>query len=253
MASVSGSAESAFIKMSNPGAIIFDWGNTLCDYPLRTEAEQIEFLHHFLTDPSSFADLATVAAPRSITSATLQALNREREDCRVVSFADRLRCALAPDMDDADATVLELRLCNRIFAGGQLMPGAEKVITTVHRMGYRTAILSNTPWGTSHRLWRAEVARHTNVSRNCDLVMFCGDCGYRKPSKPAFDACLDFLREAPDKVVMVGDSFRSDVLGARGAGCRAVWFCRDASLPKEDWVSVVTTLDDIITLLGKVA
>lgn len=134
------------MKMSNPRAVIFDWGNTLCDYPLRTEAEQIGFLHDFLTDSSSFTDLATVAAPRSIASATLQALNREREDCRVVSFADRLRCALAPDMDDADATVLELRLCNRIFAGGQLMPGAEKVITTVHRMGYRTAILSNTPW-----------------------------------------------------------------------------------------------------------
>lgn len=239
------------MKMRNPGAIIFDWGNTLCDYPLRTEAEQIEFLHTFLTDPSNFTDLATVAAPRSIASATLQALNREREDCRVVSFADRLRCALAPDMDDADATLLELRLCNRIFAGGHLMPEAEKVVTTVRRMGYRTAILSNTPWGTSHRLWRAEVARHTNVSRNCDLVMFCGDCGYRKPSQAAFDACLDFLREAPDNVMMVGDSFRSDVLGARGAGCRAVWFCRDASLPKDESVAVMTTLDDLMSLLVK--
>lgn len=239
------------MKMRDPGAIIFDWGNTLCDYPLRTEAEQIEFLHDFLTDPSSFTDLATVAAPRSIASATLQALNREREDCRVVSFADRLRCGLAPDMDDADATVLELRLCKRVFASGRLVPEAQKVTATVRRMGYRTAILSNTPWGTSHRLWRAEVARHTNLSRNCDLVMFCGDCGYRKPSKAAFDGCLDFLREAPDKVTMVGDSFPSDVLGARAAGCRAVWFCRDASLPKEDRVSVVTTLDDIIALLGK--
>lgn len=81
--------------------------------------------------------------------------------------------------------------------------------------------------------------------------MFCGDCGYRKPSKAAFDACLDFLREAPDKVTMVGDSFRSDVLGARSAGCRAVWFCRDALLPTEKAVAVMTTLDDIITLLGK--
>lgn len=250
MASVSRSAESSFIEMRNPGAIIFDWGNTLCDYPLRTEAEQIELLDDFLTDPSSFTDLATVSAPRSIASATLHALNRERDDCRVVSFVDRFRCALAPDIDDADAALLEMRLCNRIFAGGQLMPEADKVMTAVHRMGYRTAILSNTPWGTSHRLWRAEVARHTNVSRNCDLVMFCGDCGYRKPSHVAFDACLDFLREAPDKVMMVGDSFRSDVLGARGAGCRAIWFCRDASLPKEDRVAVITTLDDIIALLG---
>lgn len=239
------------MKMRNPGAIIFDWGNTLCDYPLRTEAEQVEFLHDFLTDPSSFTDLATVPAPKSIARTTLQALNRECEDCRVVSFVDRLRCALAPDIDDVDATLLELRLCNRIFAGGQLMPEAEKVVTTVRRMGYRTAILSNTPWGTSHRLWRAEVARHTNVSRNCDLVMFCGDCGYRKPSQAAFDACLDFLREAPDNVMMVGDSFRSDVLGARGAGCRAVWFCRDASLPKDESLAVMTTLDDLISLLGK--
>lgn len=239
------------MKMSNPTAIIFDWGNTLCDYPLRTEAEQVEFLHDFLTDPSSFTDLATVTAPRSIASATLQALNREHEDCRVVSFADRFRCVLAPDIDDADARLLELRLCKRIFASGQLMPQAENVMATVRRMGYRTAILSNTPWGTSHRLWRAEVARHTNISRNCDLVMFCGDCGYRKPSQAAFEACLKFFREAPDRVIMVGDSFRSDVLGARGAGCRAVWFCRDASLPKEESAAVITTLDDVIALVGK--
>lgn len=239
------------MKTSTPVAIIFDWGNTLCDYPLRTEAEQVEFLHDFLADPSSFTDLATVTAPRLIASTTLQALNREREDCRVVSFADRFRCVLATDIDDADARLLELRLCKRLFASGQLMPQAEKVIATVRRMGYRTAILSNTPWGTSHRLWRAEVARHTNISRNCDLVMFCGDCGYRKPSQAAFEACLKFFREAPDRVIMVGDSFRSDVLGARNAGCRAVWFCRDASLPKEETVDVMTTLDDIISLLGK--
>ncbi|MBH5386413.1 HAD family hydrolase [Bradyrhizobium diversitatis] len=241
------------MKMSNPTAIIFDWGNTLCDYPLRTEAEQIEFLHDFLTDSSSFTHLSTVTAPRSIASATLQALNREREDCRVISFADRFRSVLAPDIDDVDATLLELRLCKRLFATGQLMPQAEKVIATVRRMGYRTAILSNTPWGTSHRLWRAEVARHTNVSRDCDPVMFCGDCGYRKPSQAAFEACLSFLREAPDRVIMVGDSLRSDVLGARGAGCRAVWFCRDVSLPKEESVAVITTLYDIVALLEKSA
>lgn len=240
--------------IARPSTVIFDWGNTLCDFPLRTEPEQIAFLHDFLTDPASFRGLASVAVPTSVPPAILQTINRERADCRVVRFADRLRHLLPGHIDDADAAVLERRLCGRIFAGSRIMPEAEQVIAALRPMGYRTAILSNTPWGTSPLLWRAQVEHHASLSRGCDLVMFCGDCGYRKPSLIAFEACLTVLREPAERVMMVGDNYRSDVLGARGAGCQAIWLRHDAALPGETIEgAVVTRLGDVLALLDKAA
>lgn len=48
--------------------------------------------------------------------------------------------------------------------------------------------------------------------------------GHRKPSSEFFDYILDDLGLALSKVMMVGDDFGADVLGANRCGIRAIWF-----------------------------
>jgi HAD superfamily hydrolase (TIGR01549 family) len=48
--------------------------------------------------------------------------------------------------------------------------------------------------------------------------------GHRKPTIDFFEFILEDLGIEPQKVVMVGDSFEGDVLGANSAGLRGVWF-----------------------------
>ena len=46
--------------------------------------------------------------------------------------------------------------------------------------------------------------------------------GYRKPHPNIFRSALALANIGPEQVVMVGDSYESDVLGAEGVGISAV-------------------------------
>ena len=50
------------------------------------------------------------------------------------------------------------------------------------------------------------------------------DAGVSKPDPGIFMMALDALGTPPAEAVMVGDSWSADVIGARAAGIRAVWF-----------------------------
>ena len=60
-----------------------------------------------------------------------------------------------------------------------------------------------------------------------------------KPDPAIFDLALHLLHCTADESVMVGDSWEMDVMGARAAGLRAVWFnrtgraCPDPVLARE--------------------
>lgn len=48
--------------------------------------------------------------------------------------------------------------------------------------------------------------------------------GCSKPSADFFRSILDDLSLPPDQVIMVGDDFEADVLGANAAGIRGIWY-----------------------------
>ncbi|MEZ4606819.1 MAG: HAD-IA family hydrolase [Deinococcales bacterium] len=55
--------------------------------------------------------------------------------------------------------------------------------------------------------------------------------GYRKPHASIFSYVLEQLSLQPDEAIMIGDSWEKDVLGAYGAGLRAVLFQAAALAP----------------------
>jgi 2-haloacid dehalogenase len=57
-------------------------------------------------------------------------------------------------------------------------------------------------------------------------VVASGDVGAYKPARVMFERALAALGMRADEVVHVGDSLRTDVAGARGAGIRAIWVNR---------------------------
>lgn len=212
--------------MSRPDGVIFDWGNTLVDYPLRTTEEQHAFLASFLLD---HADLMAPSASFDIREAIrdadwLAAFNRENDDFTVRPFRERMRPILgdraAPDLIDD----LEHRLCERIFATAIAIDGAAALMTRVRDANLRICILSNTPWGTSPRHWRQELARHPLTSGA--PIVLCGDVGHRKPHRDTFRRCLEELGTPAETTVMIGDNLASDIIGAGDCGLPAIWFRR---------------------------
>jgi putative hydrolase of the HAD superfamily len=222
-------------------SVLFDWGNTLVDYPLQSWEEQISFLRDFLAG----------AVPRLVAREQhLAELNREAEDGNVHPFQERFRRVFGEVLAPEEEASLERLLCERIFAAARPFEEAIESLRRCRRAGLSIGIVSNTPWGSAPDLWRAEIERHGFGPNVVDAVVLCGDVGYRKPHPAIFRACLERLGSAPEEAVFVGDNLASDVAGARAVGCRPIWLCRGGvGAPPEG----VAGISDLRQLAGRLA
>ncbi|ARV59583.1 hypothetical protein BZZ01_13930 [Nostocales cyanobacterium HT-58-2] len=216
-------------------AFIFDWGNTLVDYPLQSFSEQILFIQEFLLNFNP--PILPPNLELEVLNGILQAFNQEAQDGAVFPFQKRLnhffsQHGMSETLSYQTLSLLEQHLCQRIFQQAKLFKDAVLTCKKLKLMGYKIGILSNTPWGTDPKLWLTEVNNHgfcPDLSGLSDVVVFCGDVGYRKPNPVIFQHCLERLGVSPSESVFVGDNLHSDVMGSQNAGLFPVWIQRELS------------------------
>ena len=86
-----------------------------------------------------------------------------------------------------------------------------------------------------------------------DALVTSEAAGCAKPAPEIFRAALRRLDCAPEQAVMVGDSWEIDVLGARGAGIRAVWFNpRGSPMPDLAGVTAIRSLEPAIEIASEI-
>ena len=68
-----------------------------------------------------------------------------------------------------------------------------------------------------------------------DFMIVSAGVGVSKPDPEIFRLALERARARPEDAVMIGDSWTSDVTGARNAGIRPVWFNRFHLSPPDPW------------------
>lgn len=212
-------------------AVLFDLGNTLAAYYRRDEFLPIleraitGAREHLLAHGRKVADFQT-AMSRAVAE------NREAADFRFAPLADRL--ARIFDVEPAARAALDATLCELflrpIFEAGRAYPDAHGALERLRRDGYRTAIVSNAPWGSPPALWRKELAR-LGFTELVDAVVLCGDVGWRKPAKRIFDHACERLGVAVGECAFVGDELDWDVAGSAAAGMRPVLIDRDDRHP----------------------
>ena len=66
--------------------------------------------------------------------------------------------------------------------------------------------------------------RCCGLDRYIDAMVVSEEAGASKPDPAIFDIALKRIRCARERTVMVGDSWANDIVGARRAGIRAIWF-----------------------------
>jgi len=71
--------------------------------------------------------------------------------------------------------------------------------------------------------------------RLIDFMIVSEGAGVAKPDPAIFLLALSKANARPEEAVMVGDSWRSDVAGARNVGIRPVWFNRFHLARPEPW------------------
>jgi putative hydrolase of the HAD superfamily len=211
---------SAWSTRSDPvEAVLFDLGNTLVSYYASVDFPPI--LERCVAAGAALLDGERGTSARvDIGRAMRRALacNSERADYRVWPLAERLAEVFdlhAPDPLLADR--LAAAFLGPIFATARPDPNAVETLRSIRRLGVRTAIVSNTPWGSPAAPWRAELVRH-GLLREVDAAVFCVDVGWRKPAREPFARALAALGATPGRAWFVGDDAQWDVAGARAAG-----------------------------------
>ena len=124
-------------------------------------------------------------------------------------------------------------------------PDALSVLAHLRTHGFRTAIVSNTPWGSPASAWRAELARHGLLDA-VDATVFCADVGYRKPHSAPIEHALKLMGVRAEDAVFVGDDPRWDVAGAQRAGVKPILLARRPVGPLPDGLPIAATLPDVL-------
>ena len=125
---------------------------------------------------------------------------------------------------------------------------AVKVLQSVHDMGLRIGLISNTGMtpGTTFRTYLA----NTGMLDYFDTLTFSDEVKLSKPAEEIFLMTLRSLEAEPRRTVHVGDSIRNDVAGARKCGLKTVWITGFSE--REDPSDPDTEPDETVDGLGAV-
>ena len=119
-------------------------------------------------------------------------------------------------------------------AAWQTVPGALALATAVKHAGLAFVIVTNNV--TSEQQLKLE---RCGLQPYVDALITSEDVGVTKPDARIFHAALASAGVEPSNAVMLGDSWSTDVTGARAAGVRAVWLNRVGSAaPEPSWDGV---------------
>jgi putative hydrolase of the HAD superfamily len=232
-------------------AVLFDLGDTLVSYyqpqeflPIlrRSLDDCLRALGHNPTTGEDAIDLLHQALE----------LNQERGDLAVWPLEERLQVLFSryANLDTELTERLAQVFLQPIFATAQVNHEALPVLMGLQRRGVRTAIVSNTPWGSSGRFWRSELARHELLPA-VDAVVFCRDVGWRKPHPAPFRRALEMLAVAEKDAAFVGDNPVWDVEGAEGAGLLPILLGGRHPLHMSGRAIIAPTLPDVLAMVDQ--
>ena len=225
------------------GAVLFDLGNTLVSY--YAAADFAPVLRKCLRACIEVLEPSKGIGEDELFESAWN-LNIERPDHAVWPLAARLKVLFPQATLDAP---LERRLTiaflQPIFATAILDPEALTTLAELRAAGLRTAIVSNTPWGSPADLWRAELAR-LNLLAAVDATVFCMDVGYRKPHCAPFERALELLGTRAEEAFFVGDDPKWDVIGAEQAGIRPILLVRTNREAVPPTIPAVRKLREVI-------
>jgi putative hydrolase of the HAD superfamily len=117
-----------------------------------------------------------------------------------------------------------------VFLRITLFPGVLETLQWLLDSGYRIGSVTNRGYS-GPRFW--EQMDSLGLTPFFEHVVISCDVGYMKPHPRIFHEALQLMRLEADECVMVGDSLRADVEGARTLGMKTIWTRPPADEPVE--------------------
>lgn len=147
----------------------------------------------------------------------------------------------------ADAPGLADLYWNALIDAMEPYPGLHEAFSAIHGMGAAIGIGTNMTAD-----WQYAKLERLGILRQVDFMVTSEEAGAEKPDRRLFDLCAQKAGCAPSECAFVGDSLKGDVLGARAAGMRPVWFDPDHRAVEDiPDVHRIDSLADLPVLLSK--
>ncbi|HZU75978.1 MAG TPA: HAD family hydrolase [Dehalococcoidia bacterium] len=191
-----------------PDAILFDLDETLTDRK-RSFPRYVEHLQR------DFGERLLAAAATELVAAVTEADGdgyRSRDELAVA-----LRAALPWRSAPSAAELIEHWLA--WFPRATVArAGMEEMLQALRAAGIRLGVVTN--GGAANQRAKVEAL---GLDRYVDSIIISGEAGIEKPDPRIFALALAALDCEPSRAWFIGDHPRNDVLGAAGAGLRAIW------------------------------
>lgn len=239
------------MRFSSVDAVLFDLGNTLVSY--YTSDRFYPILEQSVHSVASVVNDHGRSTDAMAAFELAKTFNRERDDLRVWPLSERLTQIFGDPSNEFPEPMMEEMVgafLGPIFATGTLDPQAIPMLQRLRETGTKTAIVSNTPWGSPTGPWRRELDRW-GLLEFVDDVVFCVDTGWRKPATQPFLEAMSRLEVSPQRTVFVGDDEKWDVEGARRAGIEPVLISNSHVNTSE--LKVIFSLNELIDTLEKMS
>ena len=113
---------------------------------------------------------------------------------------------------------------------------------------YKLALISNT-----EQISAEYVIEKYNLKEYFDVIILSCDVGSLKPNPKIFKIALKKLKTKPGETLMVGDSFKNDIIGAKKLRIKTVWINRkNKTLPNTKEADfIIKNLTELIPILEK--
>ena len=217
------------IKLRN--TILFDLGGTLAHYYEMSDFPSI--LEQAIREVQFYLDeKAILTVTPELIRSRVREENHESTDYRSRPLEERLTRIFgleAPITTDE----LFMEMCKRfmapIFARGKCYEDTLPALKELRSRGFRTAIVSNTSWGSPAAVWRREIKR-LGLDSYMDSVVLDRDIGWRKPSERIFQFAMTTLGVLPGDCLFVGDEPKWDLTGPRSVGMEAILIDRQGTM-----------------------
>jgi len=150
------------------------------------------------------------------------------QEARVERFR-RLARLLGHDISESTATEFSHQYRANYQRLRRTVPGARRVLERLHGRTVVGIVTNNEVPEQEDKL------DHFDLRRLVDFMIVSAGVGVAKPDPEIFRLALAKAGTRPAETVMIGDSWRSDVTGARNSGIRAVWFNRFHLARPDPW------------------
>jgi putative hydrolase of the HAD superfamily len=190
--------------------------------------------HGITVDPGRFSDAVIGASP--ILDDDQQILYEHDLFIRYTRAIIEGMGGTGPALDACAREIYEeWAACQHFFLYDDVRPALVELVEA----GYKVGLISN-----SHRCL-ASFQEHFALDGLIAGAVSSSEHGYLKPHPSIFEAALKLVGVDASESVMVGDSLKHDIEGARGAGMRGILVRRAGPGARVEHVPVITTLRDL--------